>query len=147
MKTMNDKYKSIMHLPHHVSENRKHMSNYDRAAQFSSFAALTGYEEAVIEAARRTDAKPELAEDEKRVIDGYLQVLRENITARPRIALVYFKPDEKKQGGALISLTGEAARIKKDERLLVLSDGQEIPMDDIVSVEPAFKEGFEFELH
>lgn len=144
---MNEKYREISHLPHHVSADRKHMSNYDRAAQFSSFAALTGYEEAVIEAARRTDERPELSDDEKRVIDGYLQVLRENVTAKPHVALVYFQPDEKKRGGALITLTGAVQRIKKDERLLVFTDGQEIPMDDIVSVEPAFKDGFEFELH
>lgn len=144
---MNEKYRAIMNMPHRVSPDRKHMSNYDRAAQFSSFAALTGYEEAVIEAARRTDEKPELSDDEKRVIDGYLQVLRENVNAKPHVALVYFRPDGKKKGGSLITLRGAVARIKKDERLLVLADGHEIPLDDIVSVEPAFKDGFEFELH
>jgi hypothetical protein len=81
------------------------------------------------------------------VIDGYLQVLRENVNAKPHVALVYFRPDGKKKGGSLITLRGAVARIKKDERLLVLADGQEIPLDDIVSVEPAFREGFEFELH
>lgn len=37
----------------------------DRAAQFSPFAALTGYGEVIKETARLTDRKPELSESEK----------------------------------------------------------------------------------
>ena len=49
------KYDDIIHLPHHVSETRAHMPMLDRAAQFSPFAALTGYDAAVVETARLTD--------------------------------------------------------------------------------------------
>ena len=36
-------YEDILDLPHHVSPSRPHMSPEERAAQFSPFAALTGY--------------------------------------------------------------------------------------------------------
>ena len=45
-------YDDIIALPHHVSETHPPMTRRDRAAQFSSFAALTGYEAVVAETAR-----------------------------------------------------------------------------------------------
>ncbi len=44
-------YSRIIDHPHHVSSKRPHMSMESRAAQFSPFAALTGYDEAVRETA------------------------------------------------------------------------------------------------
>lgn len=41
------KYDDIIHLPHHVSKKHPQMPVADRAAQFSAFAALTGYDRAV----------------------------------------------------------------------------------------------------
>lgn len=46
------KYGDIIHLPHHVSRKHPQMSLNDRAAQFSPFAALTGYGEKIKEAER-----------------------------------------------------------------------------------------------
>ena len=46
------RYDDIIHLPHHQSTERKHMSLHDRAAQFAPFAALSGYEEAIAEEVR-----------------------------------------------------------------------------------------------
>ena len=45
------------------------MSLYERAAQFSPFAALAGYEDAVEETARLTDARLELSEDMKTILN------------------------------------------------------------------------------
>lgn len=56
------RYDDIINLPHYQSVTRSHMSNYDRAAQFSPFAALTGYDDAVTETERLTDRKIELDE-------------------------------------------------------------------------------------
>lgn len=64
------RYDDIIHLPHHQSGTRPHMSLHDRAAQFSPFAALTGYDAAVEEAARLTEQKLELSEGEKAAIDA-----------------------------------------------------------------------------
>ena len=73
---MNEKYKDMLRLPHPVSATHPRMSLQDRAAQFSPFAALTGYEDALKETARLTDHFVELDEDRKQEIDrqiGYLQ--------------------------------------------------------------------------
>lgn len=53
-----DNYKDIINLPHPTSKRHPRMPIYDRAAQFSPFAALTGYEEAIKETARQTDEEP-----------------------------------------------------------------------------------------
>ena len=58
---MKKNYDDIINLPHHVSDHHPRMSMSDRAAQFSPFAALTGYEQAVQETARRVDGKLEIA--------------------------------------------------------------------------------------
>lgn len=50
-----DDYKDIINLPHHVSPRHRPMPLSDRAAQFAPFAALTGYNDAIEEAARRHD--------------------------------------------------------------------------------------------
>lgn len=66
---MNDRYDDIIHLPHHISKTRPQMSMMDRAAQFSPFAALTGYDAAIKETGRLTDEKIELGEETKAVLD------------------------------------------------------------------------------
>lgn len=48
-----NKYDDIINLPHHVSSTRPQMAIIDRAAQFSPFAALTGYDMAIEETARK----------------------------------------------------------------------------------------------
>ena len=57
-------YADIIDHPHWQSPTRPHMSLYDRAAQFSPFAALTGYDDMVTEEARTVDRKIELDESE-----------------------------------------------------------------------------------
>lgn len=64
-----DRYGDIIGLPHHRSKKRPHMPVQERAAQFSPFAALTGYESAVSEAARLTEDMAELSEDQKEMLD------------------------------------------------------------------------------
>lgn len=46
---MSNRYDDIINLPHHVSPKRPQMELSNRAAQFSPFAALKGYEEAIEE--------------------------------------------------------------------------------------------------
>ena len=144
---MNERYRSILNLPHHVAEGRKHMSNGDRAAQFAPFAALTGYDDAVRETARLTDSRPELMEDEKREIDSYLKILKSGISARPRAGITYFVPDRKKEGGKLVDIIAPAVEIKEDEGVIVFENGASVRFSDIVSILPAVEDGFEFELY
>ena len=129
------KYDDIINLPHHVSPTRPQMSMIDRAAQFSPFAALTGYDAAIKETGRLTDAKVEIGDEERDVLDRKQQYLQEIIADRPEITIAYFVPDEKKAGGSYTSHTGNLKRIDYYERLFVLTDGTKIPLDEIVDIE------------
>jgi len=55
-------YDDIIHLPHHKSSKYPHMDLYDRAAQFSPFAALTGFDDAIEETGRITIERVEKEE-------------------------------------------------------------------------------------
>ena len=83
--SLNHKYDDIINLPHHVSKTHPPMDIMDRAAQFSPFAALTGYEAAVKETGRLTQPKIELDESEKQLLNEKLQLLEKNLTMRPEI--------------------------------------------------------------
>jgi len=126
-------YDDILHLPHHVSDRHPRMPMTDRAAQFSPFAALTGYGAVVQEAARLTDQRIELGEDEKAALDRRLQLLAE---ARGPAAFTYFLPDSRKEGGACVTVTGRLKRVDASRRLLLLEDGAEIPIDDLLEIQP-----------
>ena len=128
---MKSKYESIKFLPHHVSAKRPQMSMLDRAAQFSPFAALTGYDDAVEETARLTDARHELGELELEMLNTKLQMLRENVKSHPEITILYFKPDSRKAGGAYLEHTGTLRKIQDYERCIVLEDGLVIQFSDI----------------
>lgn len=86
------------------------MTNYNRAAQFAPFAALTGHSEAIDETARLTDSKIELDEYEKEIIDRKLRIITENISTMPEITVCYFVPDEKKAGGAYVMLLSKKTK-------------------------------------
>ena len=129
-----DPYEDIINLPHHVSPKRPQMSMQDRAAQFSPFAALTGYEDAIKETGRLTDVKIELSDEDRELLDQKQQYLQEHIGDRPEITIPYFVPDEKKSGGAYISISGRMKRVDEYARQFVLTDGKKIPLDDIIDI-------------
>lgn len=132
---MNDRYDDIIHLPHHVSKTRPQMSMMDRAAQFSPFAALTGYDAAIKETGRLTDEKIELGEETKAVLDRKQRYLSDMISVQPEITVTYFLLDERKSGGTYLSVTGKLKRIDEYERMMILTDGKKIPLDDIMDIE------------
>lgn len=129
------KYDDIISLPHPVSKTHPPMPRAERAAQFSSFAALTGYEEIVAESARLTEARAELDRDALEALDGALRALAAEIETRPEAELRYFVPDEKKAGGHYETLRGRVKKIDEQASLLLLEDGKKIPLGDIVSIE------------
>ena len=128
-------YEDILNLSHHVSKTRPQMSMLDRAAQFSPFAALTGYDDAIKETGRLTDEKIEMDQDRKAALDMKQAYLIEMIDEQPEISITYFLPDAKKSGGAYVTVTGNLKRFDEYERLLILTDGKKIPMDDIADIE------------
>ncbi len=128
-------YDDIIHLPHHVSKTRPQMSMEDRAAQFSPFAALTGYDAAILETGRLTEDKLELGEETQAILDRKQRYLAEIIDTKPEITVTYFVPDEKKSGGAYSTVTGFLKRIDEYERVLMLTDGRKIQLDAVLDIE------------
>ena len=131
---MKTPYDDIIYLPHHVSQNYPQMSMHDRAAQFAPFAALTGYEASVGETARLTSERRELDAQEAEELNRRLTDLAARLKDRPKVTIEYSVPDERKSGGAYVTVTGWVRNISVAERLLVMEDGTEIPMEDVVSV-------------
>ena len=132
---MQDPYEDIVDLPHHVSATRPQMPMSDRAAQFSPFAALTGYDEAIKETGRLTDTKQELSEETKATLDHKQQYLMEMLAVQPEVTITYFVPDERKVGGEYVTANGKLKRIDAHGRLMLLTDGRRIPLDDIMDIE------------
>lgn len=126
--------KDIINLPHHQSKSRPHMSLYDRAAQFSPFVALTGYDEAVKETARLTERKQELSDEDKTRLSAKMSFLQERIKEQPEVAITYFIPDEKKDGGSYLTIDGRIKRIDEIDRIITLTDRTIIPFDDIADM-------------
>ena len=132
---MTGPYDDIINLPHHVSATRPQMSIANRAAQFSPFAALTGYDSAIKEAARLTTERIELSENDIDVLDMKLRILEDAVADQPEIEVTYFKPDEKKKGGAYITSSGTLKRIDDVERVVIFVNGEKIAIPDILDIE------------
>ena len=132
---MADNYKDIINLPHYTSKTRPRMSVYNRAAQFSPFAALTGYDEAVRETARFTDEKAELDESQIAIINHKINKALENKEQNPLLNITFFRPDSRKKGGEYLTVTGTIKRIDKVQNTLVLKDGTIIPIDFIYDID------------
>ncbi len=128
-------YDDIIHLPHHVSTTHPHMAAIDRAAQFSPFAALTGYDAAIKETARLTDQRVELDEAMKEALSNKLQMVADRLKERPEIVITYFQPDGKKNGGAYVTVINTVKKIDVYERIVVMTDGKVIPIDEIISID------------
>lgn len=128
---MSGPYDDIINLPHPTSERHPRMPMAARAAQFSPFAALTGYEDAVYETARLTSSRAELTEEEKSILDAKLQLLEPGVAA----SFTYFQPDSRKQGGAYLTAAGMVKRMDSCAREVILANGQKIFVDDIIGIQ------------
>ena len=148
-------YADIIDLPHHVSTRHPQMPMEKRAAQFSPFAAMVGHDAAIRETARLTEEQLELSEDEKAVIDGKLQIIQAHIKEQPagakqshhapapalahpcalEVTVTYFQPDEKKSGGAYVTVTGFTRKIDEQRRLLILQNETVIHISDIIDIQ------------
>ncbi len=131
---MSGKYNDILHLPHPTSAKHPRMPISDRAAIFSPFAALTGHGNAIRETARLTDQRIELDEDTRAELDLKQQILADKIDERPEVSVVWFRPDEKKDGGKYVTTTGQLKKVDDIERTLRFADGTTIPLDDVLEL-------------
>ena len=132
---MTRKYDDILHLPHPTSQKHPRMLISDRAAIFSPFAALTGHAGAIAETTRLTDQKMELDEDTKAELDRRQAILLEHIGKQPEVTVTWFQPDGRKEGGAYFTSTGQLKKLDEVQRVLVLTGGTEIPLDDVAGIE------------
>ena len=128
-------YEDILHLPHHVSPVRQQMTMQERAAQFSPFAALTGYDAVLREAGRRTDARADLTESGQAELDEALRALLAELDRQPEAAVTWFVPDPRKPGGAYVRTEGRVKKLDEYARCITLTDGTEIPLAQVVRVE------------
>ena len=130
------RYDDIIHLEHHVSPTRPRMSMIDRGAQFSPFAALTGYEAVIAESARLTQDGVELDAGEIAQLDEILRDLMDRVRQQPKATFTCFQPDERKAGGAYVRITGRVKKYDCVESELILCDGTRIPIESILDIEP-----------
>lgn len=132
---MSGLYDDIIGLPHHVSPKHPQMSMTDRAAQFSPFRALTGYEDAIQETGRLTDGRAELDEDEMAALDERLRLVLARADDPPQVSLTYFQPDTKKAGGAYVTVCGRIQKADGYAGVIVMADGVRIPINEIVEID------------
>ena len=128
-------YEDIIHLPHYRSQTRSHMSSQDRAAQFSPFAALTGFDSAIEETGRYTEFRPELLEYQTSQLDRMLLQLETLLPQKPHISVSCFVPDARKSGGHCILIEGHLKKIDRYGQILKLTDGRTISLADILRIE------------
>ncbi len=128
-------YEDIVDLPHHVSRKHPQPTMADRAARFAPFAAITGYEEMVLEEARITDDRIELDENSKAALNEKLNMILEFIDEQPEVSITYFEPDMRKAGGAYITVIGTVKRIDEYEHLVIMTDGKKINIDEIYNLQ------------
>ena len=134
---MKGPYDDIIELPHYVSATRPHMSMSDRAAQFSPFAALVGYDDAIRETSRLTDEKTVLSEETKEDLNQKLRIISDHLNDHSEVSITYFLPDTKKAGGAYVTAAGCVKKIDLLDRCVYMQDGPTIPIDNIYEIQGA----------
>ncbi len=131
---MLNNYDDIKHLTRPQYDDLHPMSMSDRVAQFSPFAALVGYGDAVAETARLTDSRIELTEDGINELNTNLNRLLDNLDEQPEIKVTYFVPDENKSGGRYVDKVGVVRIYDSYSNELVFTDGARVAVSDMYSL-------------
>lgn len=127
-------YDDIIRLQRPESGRRARMSLYDRAAQFSPFAALTGFDDAIAETGRQTQDRIELDRDALDRLDEQMQGLLEVLDSQPEAEVVWFRYDERKAGGSYVTTTGHVKKVDTYLERMIFTDGRSIPLGEVLSV-------------
>jgi len=128
-------YEDIVDLPPHISRKHPQPTMLERAARFAPFAAITGYEEMVLEEARVTEERVDLDEGTLSLLNEKLNMIQEFLDEEPEIKILYFEPDKRKSGGAYVTVTGIVKRIDEYEQFVIMTDGKKIRIGDIYGLE------------
>lgn len=128
-------YDDIIDTEYPFELKHMRMSKSGRAAQFSAFQPLSGFEAAIQETARSIDEQVELDGVLKEVLDAKLRHIREKAYKQPLIQIVYFVPDAKKDGGKYMTVLERVKRIDKHTQSVQTVSGLSIPIKDIYELE------------
>ena len=127
------KYGDMLYMTYPFQTDRPRMNRADRAAQFSPFAALTGFDGVVAETARLTEERPEMSEEQKAAVNDALMELLSRIRERPEAEIVYFRPGARKAGGECVTKRGNVRRIDEANREMLFADGEKVQLESIVN--------------
>ena len=129
------KYDDIIDLPHYEPKKHPRMSMQSRAAQFSPFAALTGYGDEIKETGRLTSARSDLEEEDKLAINEKLRFISDHLKEYPVIEITHFVPDARKDGGEYVTVTGTVKKIDTYTHTVILTTGEKISVDNIYDID------------
>lgn len=132
------KYDDIIYLSHNLSIKHPRMTIEQRSAQFAPFAALTGYDGQITETARLTDDKLDINDDAKFILNLKMEILKKNISAKPKIEITYFIKDSRKSGGKYVKCENTVKGIDDYRKVLKMTDGTTIPINDIIDIDGEF---------
>ena len=138
-------YDDIINIKNYKSRKRPQMSIYNRSAQFSPFAALTGYEESIDEASRITLNKSTISQDDKKILDIKFNILNDNLNEKPLVNIIYFIDDLKTQGGKYISKEGYIKKFDYNEKLVVFDDNTKIKISNIIDIQSELFDNYLFD--
>ena len=138
-------YDDIINIKNYKSRKRPQMSIYNRSAQFSPFAALTGYEESIDEASRITLSKLTISQDDKKILDIKFNILNDNLSEKPLVNIIYFIDDLKKQGGKYINKEGYIKKFDYVEKIIILDDNTKINIKNIIDIESEIFDNYLFD--
>lgn len=139
---MKENYSDIIGLPAPTSQKHSRMPLANRAAQFAPFAALTGYESAIIETKRLTKKRIDLDEDEMQELEYKLKILLDHIDECPIVWVTHFQSDSYKEGGEYLTITGQIKKYNEIKRQLIFLTGEKIWVQNIVDIDSPFFDSF-----
>ncbi|WP_129737161.1 hypothetical protein [Massilimicrobiota timonensis] len=131
---MKKDFSDIIHMERPQSKHPK-MSIYDRSAQFSPFAALTGHDDAIQETARLTEKRRILDKEQIQTLNNQLNFLISHLSNKFTITITYFQDDKLKDGGRYISQTSFISKIDTYQRYLLLDTGEKIYFKDLYRID------------
>ena len=129
-------YGDIIDREHPDSPKHPRMPRKNRAAQFAPFAALTGYDDLIHEAARYTERRVVLDEHKKEELNRKLHVL---LQREPSAEAVFtcFVQDPKKSGGTYEDVTGRIVNADFLYGYITLDSGRVLDIGDVIEIESA----------
>ena len=136
MSDAREQYGDIIDREHPDSPKHPRMPRKNRAAQFAPFAALTGYDDLIHEAARYTEKRIVLDEHKKEELNRKLHALLK--TDPPEEAVfTCFVQDAKKSGGTYEDVTGRIVNADFLYGYITLDSGRVLDIGDVIEIESA----------